>query len=88
MESCSSLFLTHLPLVPPGGHYVPSCAGFGPYSEAAFYHVSSRTLLVTDAVIQVPSQPPEVSQGAFHDVHCILPGLHLAHAKPFIPGDT
>ncbi|PKA65575.1 hypothetical protein AXF42_Ash005909 [Apostasia shenzhenica] len=32
--------------------------GIGPYVEVAFYHRSSRTLLVTDAVIFVPRQPP------------------------------
>lgn len=35
------------------------CAGIGPYVEVAFYHKRSRTLLVTDAVIFVPRQPPE-----------------------------
>ncbi|KAK9699346.1 hypothetical protein RND81_08G168600 [Saponaria officinalis] len=33
--------------------------GIGPYVEVAFYHKRSRTLLVTDAVIFVPKQPPE-----------------------------
>lgn len=33
--------------------------GIGPYVEVAFYHRRSRTLLVTDAVIFVPRQPPE-----------------------------
>ncbi|XP_042518412.1 uncharacterized protein LOC122092147 isoform X2 [Macadamia integrifolia] len=33
--------------------------GIGPYVEVAFYHKRSRTLLVTDAVIFVPRQPPE-----------------------------
>ncbi|XP_055825372.1 uncharacterized protein LOC129893947 isoform X2 [Solanum dulcamara] len=33
--------------------------GIGPYVEVAFYHKKSRTLLVTDAVIFVPSTPPE-----------------------------
>ncbi|KAL5726013.1 hypothetical protein ACHQM5_009086 [Ranunculus cassubicifolius] len=32
--------------------------GIGPYVEVAFYHKRSRTLLVTDAVIFVPRQPP------------------------------
>ncbi|XP_050380317.1 uncharacterized protein LOC126797678 [Argentina anserina] len=32
--------------------------GIGPYVEVAFYHKPSRTLLVTDAVIFVPRQPP------------------------------
>ncbi|KMZ75420.1 hypothetical protein ZOSMA_114G00170 [Zostera marina] len=33
--------------------------GIGPYVEVAFYHTTSRTLLVTDAVIYVPRKPPE-----------------------------
>lgn len=33
--------------------------GIGPYVEVAFYHKRSKTLLVTDAVIFVPRQPPE-----------------------------
>uniref|UniRef100_R7W5K2 DUF4336 domain-containing protein n=1 Tax=Aegilops tauschii TaxID=37682 RepID=R7W5K2_AEGTA len=34
-------------------------SGIGPYVEVAFYHKPSRTLLVTDAVIFVPRQPPD-----------------------------
>ncbi|KAF6171736.1 hypothetical protein GIB67_007257 [Kingdonia uniflora] len=33
--------------------------GIGPYVEVAFYHKRSRTLLITDAVIFVPKQPPQ-----------------------------
>ncbi|CAN0924326.1 hypothetical protein LINGRAHAP2_LOCUS34111 [Linum grandiflorum] len=33
--------------------------GLGPYVEVAFYHKRSRSLLVTDAVIFVPRNPPE-----------------------------
>ncbi|KAG8384646.1 hypothetical protein BUALT_Bualt04G0139500 [Buddleja alternifolia] len=33
--------------------------GIGPYVEVAFYHKRTRTLLVTDAVIYVPRQPPQ-----------------------------
>ncbi|XP_047959900.1 uncharacterized protein LOC125205130 [Salvia hispanica] len=33
--------------------------GIGPYVEVAFYHKRTKTLLVTDAVIFVPRQPPE-----------------------------
>lgn len=36
-----------------------SSVGIGPYIEVAFFHKKSKTLLVTDAVISVPSQPPE-----------------------------
>lgn len=39
--------------------------------EVAFYHKRSRTLLVTDAVIYVPRQPPE----------CISKESLLASAK-------
>uniref|UniRef100_A0A7N0SW89 T4P13.26 protein n=1 Tax=Kalanchoe fedtschenkoi TaxID=63787 RepID=A0A7N0SW89_KALFE len=45
--------------------------GIGPYVEVAFYHKPSRTLLVTDAVIFVPRQPPE----------CISKESLLASAK-------
>ena len=45
--------------------------GIGPYVEVAFYHKHSRTLLVTDAVIFVPRQPPE----------CISKESLLASAK-------
>lgn len=46
-------------------------SGIGPYVEVAFYHKRSRTLLVTDAVIFVPRQPPE----------CISKESLLASAK-------
>lgn len=46
-------------------------SGIGPYVEVAFYHKRSRTLLVTDAVIFVPKQPPE----------CISKESLLASAK-------
>ncbi|XP_020538872.1 uncharacterized protein LOC105644126 isoform X1 [Jatropha curcas] len=45
--------------------------GIGPYVEVAFYHKRSRTLLVTDAVIFVPKEPPE----------CISKESLLASAK-------
>ncbi|TQD69657.1 hypothetical protein C1H46_044809 [Malus baccata] len=45
--------------------------GIGPYVEVAFYHKRSRTLLVTDAVIFVPRQPPD----------CISKESLLASAK-------
>ncbi|GAA0170481.1 hypothetical protein LIER_24729 [Lithospermum erythrorhizon] len=45
--------------------------GIGPYVEVAFYHKRSRTLLVTDAVIFVPNQPPS----------CISKESLLASAK-------
>ena len=36
-----------------------SSVGIGPYIEVAFLHKKTKTLLVTDAVISVPNQPPE-----------------------------
>lgn len=37
-----------------------STVGIGPYIEVAFFHKRTKTLLVTDAVISVPQQPPEL----------------------------
>jgi len=34
--------------------------GIAPYTEAAFFHKSTKTLLVTDLLIYVPQLPPEV----------------------------
>ena len=36
-----------------------SSVGIGPYIEVAFFHKKTKTLLVTDAVVSVPNQPPE-----------------------------
>lgn len=33
--------------------------GIGPYVEAAFFHRASKTLLVTDTVVCIPTEPPE-----------------------------
>jgi hypothetical protein len=41
------------PLIPPG---------VGGFSETAFFHKSSKTLLVTDLVVKVESEPPEIIQ--------------------------
>ena len=43
--------------------FLPPSIGVGDYvrfSEVAFYHKASRSLLVTDAVVFVPEDPPEV----------------------------
>ncbi|EFJ41123.1 hypothetical protein VOLCADRAFT_107814 [Volvox carteri f. nagariensis] len=43
--------------------FLPPSIGVGSYvrfSEVAFFHKKSRTLLVTDAVVFVPEDPPEV----------------------------
>lgn len=36
--------------------------GIGPFVEVAFYHKSTRTLLVTDTCFMIPEEPPEVCQ--------------------------
>lgn len=36
--------------------------GLGPFEEVAFFHKRSRTLLVTDSVLSVPEEPPEIVQ--------------------------
>ncbi len=38
----------------------PIGLGLGAFAEVAMLHRSSRTLLLTDAVVTVPSQPPEI----------------------------
>ncbi|GIM12716.1 hypothetical protein Vretimale_15892, partial [Volvox reticuliferus] len=43
--------------------FLPPSIGVGSYvrfSEVAFFHKRSRTLLVTDAVVYIPDDPPEV----------------------------
>ena len=38
----------------------PINLGLGPFAETACYHRASRTLMVTDAVVSIPAEPPEV----------------------------
>ncbi|PSB31747.1 hypothetical protein C7B82_07005 [Stenomitos frigidus ULC18] len=40
----------------------PIALGPGPFEEVAFFHIRSRTLLVTDIVIAVPETPPAIVQ--------------------------
>ena len=40
----------------------PLDLGPGKFAEVAFFHKNSRTLLVTDSVISVPAEPPEIVQ--------------------------
>ena len=40
----------------------PINLGLGPFAETACYHRASRTLLVTDVVVSIPKEPPEVLQ--------------------------
>lgn len=51
----------------------PINLGLGPFGEAAFYHRRSQSLLVTDTLISVPDEPPEVLQ--------LYPYPLLFHAK-------
>ena len=34
--------------------------GQGSFAETAFFHKSSKTLLVTDSIVKVPTEPPEI----------------------------
>jgi Domain of unknown function (DUF4336) len=38
----------------------PISLGLGPFGEVAFYHRSSRSLLVTDTIVSIPATPPEI----------------------------
>jgi hypothetical protein len=40
----------------------PIALGIGPFAEVAFFHPRSQTLLVTDAVVSVPTEPPAIVQ--------------------------
>ncbi|MEM6255180.1 MAG: DUF4336 domain-containing protein [Cyanobacteria bacterium P01_D01_bin.156] len=40
----------------------PVNLGIGPFSEVAFMHRASKTLLVTDSVVSIPTEPPEILQ--------------------------
>ena len=35
-------------------------ATIGSFGETAFFHKRSKTLLVTDTIIKVPDEPPEI----------------------------
>ena len=67
----SALFRALLYTFLSGSLNVTLLSEIGPYVEVAFYHEPSRTLLVTNAVIFVPQQPPE----------CISKESLLASAK-------
>lgn len=36
--------------------------GLRPFAEVAFFHKRSRTLLVTDSIVSIPAEPPEIVQ--------------------------
>ena len=40
----------------------PLDLGLGKFTEVAFYHRRSRTLLVTDTIVSIPDEPPEIVQ--------------------------
>ena len=40
----------------------PINLGLGPFEEVAFFHKASQTLLVTDTIVSVPAEPPEILQ--------------------------
>ncbi len=40
----------------------PIALGLGPFGETACFHRASRTLMVTDAVVSIPSDPPAILQ--------------------------
>ncbi|NDJ17146.1 DUF4336 domain-containing protein [Myxacorys almedinensis A] len=40
----------------------PVALGIGPFEEVAFFHPRSRSLLVTDAVVSIPDEPPAIVQ--------------------------
>ena len=39
-------------------------AGVGPYVEIAFLHKASKTLVVTDAVVSIPPEAPQIVRSA------------------------
>jgi hypothetical protein len=60
-----------------------SSVGIGPYSEVAFFHKRSKTLLVTDAVVRVPSSPPPVvSASVLAEAGGKLPAAVAAFCTP------
>ncbi|PZU99561.1 MAG: hypothetical protein DCF32_18525 [Leptolyngbya sp.] len=40
----------------------PIDLGLGPFGETACYHRASRTLLLTDAIVAIPAEPPAIVQ--------------------------
>lgn len=40
----------------------PLNLGLGKFTEVAFFHPSSRSLLVTDSVVAIPAEPPDILQ--------------------------
>ena len=40
--------------------------GLAPYIEVALYHKKAKALMVTDAVVYIPEDPPEASPALLH----------------------
>ncbi len=45
--------------------------GLAPYCEVAFYHKKAKLLMVTDAVVFIPEDPPEVAACLVTSVQCL-----------------
>ena len=59
----------------------PASAGLKPYTEVAFLHKASKTLLVTDALIHISPEPPEVCCRSSHDQRCAVPDSACSQDK-------
>ena len=61
----------------------PACgsAGLKPYTEVAFLHKASKTLLVTDALIHISPEPPEVCCRSSHDQRFAVPDSACSQDK-------
>ncbi len=46
--------------------------GLAPYCEVAFYHKKAKLLMVTDAVVYIPEDPPEVVSCLATSAQCLL----------------
>ena len=45
--------------------------GLAPYCEVAFYHKKAKLLMVTDAVVYIPEDPPEVAACLATSAQCL-----------------
>jgi hypothetical protein len=61
----------------------PIGLGLGPFAEVAFFHKPSRTLLVVDAVVSIPVDPPAIVQ---IDSYPLL--FHARDRAQDVPEDT
>ena len=58
-----------------------SSIGAAPYCELALFHKKAKVLIVTDAVVYIPEDPPEVRTPFFllRLLQC-LPAVRVAHS--------